>query len=235
MVACCRHAYVRRDLLCRRGWRRASITGAGAAGGIVAVITAAGRSSRTGERHKLLATDAAGRSMIARTLAQVASSRVAGICVVVPDVDGRVARAAACAIEERTDRERFVIRLAADAAQGLSASLRAGVAYARDCRAAGVVICLGDMPLVTGATIDALAECHRATGADAVVPECDGRPGNPVLWDARRFGDLMGLTGDEGARKLLRMPGLHKVSVSTDASIFVDFDTPEALDVFAGL
>ncbi|GBR04313.1 nucleotidyltransferase family protein [Acetobacter oeni] len=201
----------------------------------MAVILAAGRSLRTGDRHKLLARDAAGRSMIGRTIMQVASSDVERICIVVPDAKGLVALAASRAIAGRADGVRFAIREAADAGDGISASLRAGIAYARDMGAGGAVICLGDMPLVAGPVIDALIGCHKATGADVVVPECDGRSGNPVLWDARWFEALMALNGDEGARKLLRSPDIRRASVRADASIFVDFDTPEALDVFSGL
>ncbi|WP_338421809.1 nucleotidyltransferase family protein [Acetobacter fallax] len=202
--------------------------------GVVAVVLAAGRSSRTGDRHKLLATDASGQTMIARTLTQITASKVSGICVVVPDIAGLVAQASE-RVPEPMVGVRFAIRQSADVSQGLSMSLRAGIACARDWQADGAVICPGDMPLIRSAMIDALVDCHAATGADVVVPECDGRIGNPVLWDARRFGVLMALRGDEGARKLLRLPDIRRASVAADASIFVDFDTPEALDRFSGL
>ena len=63
-----------------------------------------------------------------------------------------------------------------------------------------------------------------------VVPTHDGRHGNPILWPARYFPELLQLEGDAGAKRLLGTHAAHvrEIDLATDA-IFVDVDTPEAL------
>ena len=56
------------------------------------------------------------------------------------------------------------------------------------------------------------------------------RIGNPILWPARYFPELLHLEGDAGAKRLVGTHAAHlrKIDLATDA-IFVDVDTPEAL------
>ena len=63
-----------------------------------------------------------------------------------------------------------------------------------------------------------------------VVPVHEGKQGNPVLWPARFFPELLQLDGDAGAKRLIGTHAAHvrEVDLGTDA-IFADIDTPEAL------
>ena len=76
---------------------------------------------------------------------------------------------------------------APDYAEGLSASLKAGIAAVPpDCAAA--LVCLGDMPLVTGRMIDRLLAAYDPDeGRLIVLPVFHGKQGNPMLWDRRFF------------------------------------------------
>jgi molybdenum cofactor cytidylyltransferase len=72
-------------------------------------------------------------------------------------------------------------------------------------RSPGALICLGDMPWVSTADLDALiAAFARARSEPICVPVRARRRGNPVLWPARHFPELRALQGDVGARGLLR-------------------------------
>ncbi|MFQ3665320.1 MAG: nucleotidyltransferase family protein [Sphingomonadaceae bacterium] len=113
---------------------------------------------------------------------------------------------------------------APDHAQGLSASLRAGLA-ALPADWSAVLVALGDMPFVQPATCRALADC-LAGGAEAVVPVHAGRIGNPAGFARARFPALAGLSGDAGARSLLG--DATRVAVD-DPGIHRDIDTPEDL------
>jgi len=119
---------------------------------------------------------------------------------------------------------------APDYALGLSASLRAGVAAVPlECSAA--LVCLGDMPLVTGRMMARLIETYDPDeGRTIVAPTCRGKVGNPVLWDRRFFSDIAGLTGDMGARPLLERhaEAVELVELGDDA-VLRDFDTVESL------
>ena len=193
---------------------------------IAAVVLAAGQSSRMAPRHKLLVPDADGRTMIARVVDAVVASKARPILVVTghraPEVEEALAGRPV----------RFVH--AREYATGLAASLRAGLA-AVPANALGAAIVLGDMPLVTGATIDRLIDLFDPDeGRTIVVPRHEGQIGNPVLWDRRYFPAMMALTGDAGARSLLRQHGEAVAELETDATVLRDFDTPESLHDLAG-
>jgi molybdenum cofactor cytidylyltransferase len=116
-----------------------------------------------------------------------------------------------------------------DYAQGLSTSLKAGIA-ALPPQADGVVVCLGDMPQVRPAMIDRLiAAFDPARGALIVVPTIGGKRGNPVVWSRRFFPELIALEGDVGARHVIGTYGEAVVEVPADGAVLVDVDTPEAL------
>ena len=90
---------------------------------------------------------------------------------------------------------------------------------------------LGDMPLVTGRVIERLVAAHDPVeGRGIVVPVHEGKRGNPILWDRRYFADILALSGDEGARSLLKrhMEQVAEVEVGED-SVLRDFDTVESL------
>ncbi len=114
-----------------------------------------------------------------------------------------------------------------DYATGLASSLRAGVsALPADC--GGALVLLGDMPRIEATHIDRLLEAYSPDAI--VVPVRDGAFGNPVLWPARYFGEMLRLDGDAGARRLLaaHAGAVRAVDLGTDG-IFADIDTPEAL------
>ena len=118
-----------------------------------------------------------------------------------------------------------------DYADGLSASLRAGLAALPD-DIDGAVVCLGDMPRVTGALIDTLIDAFDpAVGAAICLPTHRGKRGNPVLWARRFFAEMAAVAGDTGARHLIgeHADQVYEVPCDDDA-VLVDVDTPEALD-----
>jgi molybdenum cofactor cytidylyltransferase len=114
--------------------------------------------------------------------------------------------------------------------EGLSGSLKAGLA-ALPPDAAGALICLADMPLVSADHLDRLiAEFAPDAGRAIVVPTRHGRRGNPVLWHRRFFAEMQQLAGDVGARHLI---GVHRACVTEvempDDAALTDIDTPAAL------
>ena len=108
--------------------------------------------------------------------------------------------------------------------RGMSESVGLGVAAATRIGAAAVLIVLADMPRVTDAHVRRLLDAGGS--ADAVIASSDGRkPGPPALFGRDRFDALLGLTGDAGARDLIRA-GRH---ILADPAELVDIDTPDDL------
>jgi molybdenum cofactor cytidylyltransferase len=189
---------------------------------IAAIVLAAGRSSRMAPRHKLLTDMADGRSMLAHTVDHVLASAARPVIV----VTGHRAAEVRASLAERPVH--FV--LAERHGEGLAESLKAGLAALPD-DAAAFLVCLGDMPLV-GPTVLArmMAAYDPDEGRSIVVPVFNGQPGNPVLWDRRYVAEMQHLSGDTGARALLRRHAddVAEIEVDDDA-VLVDFDTEASL------
>ncbi len=189
---------------------------------IAAIVLAAGRSQRMAPHNKLLVTDPSGKTMIARVVDNVLSSNARPILV----VTGHMAEQVELALGGRPVR--YVH--AADYAQGLAESLKAGIAAVPP-ECAGAIVCLGDMPLVTGRMIDRLLAMYDPEeGRSIVLPTFRGKQGNPMIWDRRFFPEILGISGDSGARFLV---GKHaeqvaEVEMAEDA-VLRDFDTTESL------
>jgi len=113
-------------------------------------------------------------------------------------------------------------------ASGLASSLRVGLS-ALPPDVVGAVVLLGDMPRVQARLIDALIDSFlKQEEALAAAPSLRGRRGNPVLLGRGLFEAAMGLTGDEGARRLIGALGTAElVEIATaDLGAAFDIDTP---------
>ena len=188
---------------------------------VAAIVLAAGQSRRMGTVNKLLA-EIDGVPMARRVVDAVAKSRIASTHVVTGHQSAALRAALAGCKVAFVDNP--------DYAQGLSASLRAGIG-ALDDEVDGALILLGDMPRIEPGHIDRLiAAFAPAEGRAICVPTARGKRGNPVLFGRAFFADLARLAGDVGARHLIGEYGdqVHEVELADDG-IFVDIDTPGAL------
>lgn len=189
---------------------------------VAAILLAAGQSRRMGPVNKLLA-DVDGRPMVRHAFEAIAASD-ARTTIVVTGHEPEKVRAALEGGEAKFVHNGLY-------ADGLSTSLGAGLlAVPADCDAA--VVCLGDMPHVSAKVIDRLISAYNPVEGRAIcVPTRSGKRGNPVLFDRSLFHEVLQIGGDVGARHLI---GQHEDLVAEvaidDDSIFMDVDTPEALE-----
>ncbi len=95
----------------------------------------------------------------------------------------------------------------------------------------GVVVCLGDMPLVAGPLIDRLiAAFDPEEGRAIAMPTFRGKQGNPMLWSMEFLPEMMAITGDVGARHLVGKHADRVVEVEVaDDAVLKDFDTADSL------
>lgn len=199
---------------------------------IAAIVLAAGSSSRTAPLHKLLAPDATGLPMIARTLRAITASRASPVIVVLGHRAAEIR--AAVSMDRQVDNPPQFIT-APNHACGLSRTLAAGIRAASTYPAvAGALVCLGDMPLIGTDLIDRMIATFLAhPDRPGVVPGHEGRRGNPVLWGRAMFPALLALTGDRGARPLLHQHETDMARIAAGPEIMADFDTPDRLADFA--
>jgi molybdenum cofactor cytidylyltransferase len=189
---------------------------------IGALLLAAGQSRRMGGPNKLLA-EVAGTPMVAHVARRLLASRARPIVAVLGNASEAVDAALGKLPVERIRNTDF--------AQGLSTSLKCGIS-ALPSDLDGALVCLGDMPLITGRHIDRLiAAFNPLEGRAIIVPTRRGKRGNPVLWSARFFPEMAELAGDVGAKHLIgEHAGLVFEVEMDDDAILVDIDTPEALE-----
>jgi molybdenum cofactor cytidylyltransferase len=192
--------------------------------GIAAVVLAAGRASRMGS-NKLVA-DLDGEPIVRRTVRAVLGSRARPV-IVVTGHEADAVRAALAGLDVG-----FVHN--PDFADGMSTSLRAGIAAAGSATAA--LVCLGDMPRLEARHFDAVIDAYRAGDPDEIiVPTADRKRGNPVLWPHSYFAEIAQLSGDVGARALIeRHAEQVRLLAVDDPAILVDVDTPAALAELRG-
>ena len=96
--------------------------------------------------------------------------------------------------------------------------------------AEGWIVALADMPFIRPETIRSVAE-RLAAGAAIVAPRYRGQRGHPVGLAARYRAELEALTGDEGARAILkRDAGLVDFVDCDDPGVLRDIDEPKDLD-----
>jgi molybdenum cofactor cytidylyltransferase len=182
---------------------------------ISAIILAAGRSTRFGRDKRL---ELMGDTPMFLHTALKLKRCVADTLVVLAAADARHQRLAAGLGVETT--------LCADAASGMGHSLAHAVAQRPD--AEGWLVMPADMPFIQAATVQRVLE---AAGVHALAaPVFEGRRGHPVWFAGRYRGALCALTGDEGARSILKSAGaggdgLHLVEVD-DPGCVLDVDRP---------
>lgn len=110
---------------------------------------------------------------------------------------------------------------------GQSSSLKAGL-HALFAETEAVLFLLGDQPLITPALIDRILDGFAASPSPIVLPVCDGRRGNPVLFSRETFSRLEALSADCGARPLFDEYAKRILLISvTDPAIHMDIDTEE--------
>ena len=169
------------------------------------VILAAGRSTRLGRPKQLLLLD--GVPIVRITTRNALTSRLSEVVLVV----GADAEAVSSAVG---DLDQLTV-VNPDFALGQSASLRAGLTVVSS-DADAVMFLLGDQPEVTTAQINSLINAFEQVQSPIVQPVYGGIPSNPVLFARALFDELATVTGDEGARSLMKTHAaeIQRVDVS---------------------
>ena len=185
-----------------------------------ALLLAAGFSRRFGSdkrRHAL----ADGHSLLEASVALYGTAFPRLMVVLRPDDTDLVTKVHAVRPDAR-------IVYCEDAAEGMGHSLAAGARAARAWRY--VFVALADMPWVKPETLARLRRALENAPDDAiVVPEYRGQPGHPVGFGGSHLAALAGLSGDAGARRVVRAAGdrVRRISVD-DPGVLEDLDAPPA-------
>lgn len=184
--------------------------------GPVVVVLAAGHGSRyAGARHKL-AEPWGERTVLGHTLHHAVSTGLQVVVVTTPAFAEEAARHIA--------RKDVVVMGGPGGLPrgGMGDSISAGVAARPS--AAGWLVVPADMPLLLPGTIRQVAEALKRHAL--AFAQVQGRRGHPVGFSGELYSDLVALTGDDGARRILARYPAHAVEVD-DLGSLQDIDTQD--------
>lgn len=182
------------------------------------LLLAAGQSSRMRGQDKLMQT-VQGTPLIAR-MARRALATGCPVIVCLPGHPG--ARAAAL---NGMDLNLLPV---ADADQGMSHTIRAGIA-ALPPQCTGAMILPADMPDLTETDLSTMIDAHD-THPEAILRgmSADGHAGHPVVFPRATFSGFAALSGDTGARSVIAAhPDRLRTVPLPDRHALTDLDTPE--------
>jgi len=181
-----------------------------------AIILAAGLSRRMGRPKLLLELE--GRPIIRHAVERVISAGIRHVIVVAgPDHEGLARALDGLPV-------RFVVNPAPEAGQGSSVGV--GV-RALPPGTTAVLIALGDQPGVPTEVIPALLAALKTPAKAIAAPRYADGLGNPVLFAASVFPELLVLAGDRGARAVVERDPSRLAQIDIGSRMPRDIDTPE--------
>lgn len=187
--------------------------------GCAILILAAGAASRMRGGDKLR-EEVAGQPLLRLILERALAAATGPVLCTLPDADHP-----RMACLEGLD---VMPVLVPDAAEGMGASIRAGVTALPQSSDA-VMILPADLPELDSADLRRMIAAHEAA-PDAILRavDRDGQHGHPVVFPAALFDALQACHGDSGARDLLRAYKDRIITIPLPAHhATTDLDTPE--------
>jgi molybdenum cofactor cytidylyltransferase len=181
------------------------------------IVPAAGRGSRFGGPLHKLAQPFDGSTVLGTTVRHAIESQLSVVVLTTAELAPLVSGLLAM--------RDIVVLSDAEAARGMGATIAAGVAERSG--APGWLVLPGDMPLVQPGTLLAVAgalEQHPVAYA-----QYRGRRGHPVAFAAELYSELIQLSGDDGARRVMLRYPAHGQDVD-DPGVVQDVDTPADLE-----
>ncbi len=177
---------------------------------ISAILLAAGESKRMGQPKQLLPFR--GSTLLGQIVENLLQSQAAETIVVLGSQAEEIIRQIA--------REPVRIVVNQEFEQGMSSSIKCGLSHISEA-ADGVMIVLGDQPLIEKETIDLLIERHRQSERGIILPVYNGIRGHPVIFAMKYKDELMRLTGDIGGKQIVERHPSDVLEVEVDSESVV--------------
>ena len=113
-----------------------------------------------------------------------------------------------------------------NAKSGIGSSIRSGLSALDDGNLDAAIVMLCDQPLITPAILRRLADAFFQTGRSIVACRYENTVGVPALFARAHFAELSGLSGDEGAKKIIEKYN-ENVALVDAPEAGLDIDTLE--------
>ncbi len=192
---------------------------------MIGILLAAGFSRRFGSQNKLLQTLPDQEIIAVHAAKNLLTALPVSVAVVRqdnPELAAKLAHIGMMVIDCPPDKTEMADSLVTAIEAATAIETAAGTAIA-----AGYVIALADMPFIQPATISRVAEAIHH-GAEIAMPSYQGQRGHPVGFSAKYQTALTQLSGDEGARAIIKRHAEVLTLLETDdAGVVIDIDTQE--------
>jgi len=180
------------------------------------VILAAGSSSRLGKPKQLLAIG--GKTLLQRVCDAAIAAQLTPIIVVLGANSDKIL------MQDNDNRVAFVVN--ENWEQGMSSSIIAGLKAItiHEIQIQNLIISVCDQPYISSDLFASLIKKQNETKKGIIASEYGGINGTPVLFAHKYFNDLMRLTGENGAKGLIRSHATDLATVKFELGN-IDIDT----------
>jgi molybdenum cofactor cytidylyltransferase len=180
-----------------------------------AILLAAGESKRMGEPKQLMSLGSS--TMVEQAIDNLLNSAIDEVIVVL----GHRAEEITKSIADKPVK----IMVNPNYQEGMSTSIIAGIILV-DPQSQGVMLALGDQPLVDSQTINKLIDEFYNHDKGIAVPIYKGKMGHPIIFAIKYKPELLNLEGDIGGREIIKQHPDDILEVAIDSeSVITDIDT----------
>lgn len=192
----------------------------GATSDCAAIILAAGGSTRLGQPKQLIQIE--GESLLRRTARYAGAAGCSPVFVIL----GREAKALS---RELNNLDTTVV-VNDEWQSGMASSLRTGLAAVLDANPEqeNIMVLVCDQPKLDSQILVNLLTTHMSRHSSITASKYGETLGVPAIFRKELFSELMELTGDQGARRILVRHREQVVAVAFPGGEF-DLDTPQDL------
>ena len=188
------------------------------------VILAAGASTRFGQPKQLSVLK--DRYLIEWVLEAALNARLKRIILVLGYAHQKIQQT----LGKKLDHPKLQIEINPRYKDGQSGSLKLGLSSVRDTYPA-VMFLLADQPLVDAVTLNFLLDQYWSTDKNICVPTSAARIGNPCIFSSHFYPQILKISGDSGARHIIRTNPEQVLKVQIhNPHFFMDVDTPADLE-----
>ncbi len=168
------------------------------------IILAAGNSSRLGRPKQLLPF--AGKTLLTHIVDEALEAALKPVVVVTGAYATEVSDSLRRHQDDRSATEPVIIAHNPHWSEGMASGIVTGLTKLLSTKPdlEGAIIAVCDQPHLSASLLKQLTTQFNVSGKGMVASRYAATPGTPVLFGSRYFPALLGLSGTEGAKKLLK-------------------------------